>query len=505
MITLKARVLSFSIDGMTTFLSAIDADRIGVGSGDRVRVTFDGKSSTALVTVSPEGVSRGEVLLSKRLADSLAARDNSEVDVVYCPAPPSLQAIRSMVQGKPLTKEMCYAVVSDAVAGTLSDVEMAAFIVSQSHRELSMDEIEYLARAMADTGHKLSFDRTVYDKHSVGGVPGNKVSLLIVPIVAAAGLLIPKTSSRSITSPSGTADTMEVLAPVDLSPAEFKRVALRTGGAIIWGGNLGLAPADDIFINRVEHPLSIDPKSQLLASVMSKKLAVGANYLVVDLPLGLGTKLETEDMVRELALKFIELGRRLGIYVTCGFTYGSQPVGHAIGPALEAREALEALGGKGPTSLREKSTELAGLLLESSGMAGRGLGKELAAKILESGRALKKMREIIEAQGGNPKVDPEDIAVGEHRSTISSPVDGYVVEVSNSAISTIAKSAGAPLDKGAGVLLHAKVGYSVRKGDPLFEIFSEHSTKLGESLGLAQRLEPVTVEGMLLRKLPEVP
>jgi len=504
MASFKVKVLPFSIDGMTATMHAASSAEIGVDDGDRIRITLGDRSAIALTNTSPEGISPHTILLSGRLADHLGASDNSEVEVTYCPPPLSVQAVQAMVQKKPLTKDMYYAIVQDIVAGRLSDTEMSAFVVSQAYRDILMDEVEYLARAMADSGEKLTFERTVYDKHSVGGVPGNKVSLLIVPIVAAAGLLIPKTSSRSITSPSGTADTMEVLAPVDLEPTEFKHVATKVGGAIVWGGRLGLAPADDILIRRVEHPLSIDPISQLLASVMSKKLAVGANYLVIDIPVGSGTKLETEEEVGDIASKFIELGKRLGIYVTCGLTYGSQPVGHAIGPALEAREALSALGGKGPTSLTEKSTSLAGLLLEAAGLAGRGMGGALASKILESGKALQKMREIIEAQGGNPKVRPDDIEVGDHRSTIESPADGYVVRVNNNSISAIAKAAGAPIDKGAGVLLYAKVGYSVKKGDHLLEIYSEHSTKLTDALGLAQRLKPLTVEGMLLRTLPEV-
>jgi len=504
MTSFKVRVLSFSVEQMVATLRSDEAAKIGVDEGERVRLTYEEKSSLALATTPTDGIQPGTVLLSKKVADSLGATDGATVDVVYSPPPLSVQAVRSAVQGKPLTKDMSYAVVNDAVAGILSDAELSAFIVSQAYRTVSMDEVENLTRAMADSGEKLTFGRTVYDKHSIGGVPGNKVSLLIVPIIAAAGLLIPKTSSRSITSPSGTADTMEVLAPVDLGPAEFKQAALKAGGAIVWGGRLGLAPADDIFIRRIEHPLSLDPASQLLASVMSKKLAVGANYLVVDLPLGLGTKLETEDMVRDLAARFIELGRRLGIYVTCGMTYGSQPVGHAVGCALEAKEALETLAGKGPTSLIEKSTSLAGLLLEASGLAGRGLGKDMATKILQTGKALKKMREIVGAQGGNPNVKPGDIAIGTQTAVIESPADGYVVEVNNSAINSIAKAAGSPVDKGAGVLLHAKVGYSVKKGDPLLEIFSEYPTKLTDSLDLAQRLKPMTVEGMLLGRLPEV-
>jgi len=502
-LNLKTTIKKLSPTFISAGISYENARRLGVDNGSRIKVIKGEKFAVSIVFVFNSLVPNDEIIVDPALADELKIKEGETVSVSYESMSLSAIAIRNFLSGEKLSKEHYYEIVKDTVLGRLSDVELTSFIVAQMYRKMEIEDIENLTRAMADLGEKISFDRTVYEKHSIGGVPGNKVSLLIVPIVAAAGLLIPKTSSRSITSPSGTADTMEVLAPVELSPQEFKEVALKVGGAIVWGGKLGLSPADDLFISRVEHPLSIDPISQLLASVMSKKLAVGVNYLVVDLPVGKGTKLSNEEEARELASKFIELGRRLGIHTVCGVTYGDQPVGHAVGPALEAREALEALEGRGPTSLREKATALAGLLLEASGLATRGQGKDLAMSLLSSGKALQKMHEIIEAQGGDPNIKPEDIKLGEHRASITSPADGYVVEVSNYAIKEIARTAGAPTDKGAGVLLYAKRGYSTRKGDKLLEIFSEHAYKLTEAISLAQRLKPITVEGMLLHRIPE--
>lgn len=212
--------------------------------------------------------------------------------------------------------------------------------------------------------------------------------------------MIPKTSSRAITSPSGTEDTMSVLAPVDFSAAELKQAALKAGGTVVWGGSLHLAPADDVFI-RIEHELRIDPESQMTASIIAKKLAVGADFIVLDLPVGHESKLSSSDEGQRLSFKFIDIGAKLGVIVRCGNTYGGQPIGYAMGPALEAREPLEALEGKGPTSLIEKSTALPGLLLELGAKAAQGEGQELAREILSSGKALKRMREIINAQGGD--------------------------------------------------------------------------------------------------------
>jgi AMP phosphorylase len=379
---------------------------------------------------------------------------------------------------------------------------MAAFLMSEQFYGMDDDELLWLTRAMTESGTRIDFEKPVYDKHSIGGVPGNKVALIIVPIVAAAGLLIPKTSSRAITSPSGTADTMSVLAPVEFSAQELQKIALQTNGAIVWGGGLNLAPADDAFIT-VEYPLQIDPEPQMIASIMSKKLAVGTDFLVLDLPTGEEAKILTSEDARRLGNKFVDLGAKLGIRVHCGVTYGGQPVGHAVGPALEAREALQTLEGAGPTSLVEKSTALAGLLLEMGGKANKGGGQDMARDILQSGQALKKMREIVEAQGGNSNIHSEKILVGTHVRRIAAPANGYVTHISNAGINQIARAAGAPIEKGAGVILFNKRGHKVAKDETILEIYAERESKLEEAYSIVTKLKPVTIEGMLLEEIPE--
>jgi len=483
-------------------MSSQDARSAGLRAYDRVRVSLDGRGATAMLSIVEGMISPGEAVVSLELRNALGLSNGGEVSVALAGRPKSFEAIRKKMRGEALTPEEIRSIVMDVANYELGELEIAAFLLSQEFRGMSMDEVEALTKAMVEAGSTVDFGRPVYEKHSIGGVPGNKVSLLIVPIAASLGVFIPKTSSRAITSPAGTADTMEVLADVEFGVEEYREIALRAEGCIVWGGKLGLAPVDDIFI-RVEHPLAIDPPSQMLASIFSKKLAVGIRGLVMDIPTGRGAKVETLAEAERLASQFVELGRRFDVRVQCGITYGGQPVGHAVGPALEAREALEALMGGGPASLIEKSTSLAGLLLELSGVAPRGTGQEAAKEALRTGRALKKMREMIEAQGGDPKVKPEDIPVGEYRVQLKAPADGYVTGVDNASIATIARLAGAPSEKGAGVLLHAKQGYKVRRGDVLLEIFAERESKLTEAYEAATRLRPVTVEGMLLRRVPE--
>jgi AMP phosphorylase len=407
------------------------------------------------------------------------------------------------MHGAKLGREEIYAIVKDVVSRNLSEVEMAAFVMAENYNGMSDDELLWLTRAIAETGTQIDFQKPVYDKHSIGGVPGNKITLIVVPIVAAAGLLIPKTSSRAITSPSGTADTMSVLAPVEFSAHELRSIAMRIGGAIVWGGGLNIAPADDAFIT-VEYPLQLDPEPQMIASILAKKLAVGTDFLVLDLPTGEGTKIPNSEDARRLGNKFIELGGKLGIKVRCGVTYGGQPVGHAVGPALEAQEALKTLEGVGPTSLVEKSTALAGMLLEMAGKAVRGNGQDIAKEILQDGRALAKMKQIIEEQGGGSNIKSDQVQVGQHRQLIVAPIDGYVTHVSNAAINQIARATGAPVERGSGLVLFGKRGHKIRKGEPILELYAERQSKLEDAFSMVAKLQPFTIEGMLLEEITEL-
>ncbi len=488
------------------FLNFEDAQKLGIESNDQVVLKIRRMKVRSFIALTKKLVNKGSVGVGNYLRKRYSFEENL-LNIARAKSAKSFNYIRKKMQGGKLSYTELREVIQDAVNGNLTNLEMAAFILAEEYVGMTMEEIEHLTKVMVETGETIEFNRTVYDKHSIGGVPGNKISLLIVPTIAAAGLFIPKTSSKAITSPSGTADTMSVLAPVEFTPEEFKEVALKAGGAIVWGGRLGLAPADDIFIREVERPLRVDPESQMLASIFSKKLATGVNYLTLDLPVGEGAKIENRKNALELAHKFSQLGHRLGIKVVCGITYGGQPIGRCVGPALEAKEALEALinGGKNcSTSLLEKSMSLAGLLLEVSGKSRRGYGKDLAYEIFRKGRAYLKMKEIIEAQGGDPDIKPEDLPVGQHKAVLKSPIDGYIKKVDNEKINEIARKAGAPKERGAGLVIYGKQGHKVKKGEPILEIFAERTTKLNDAYELALTLKPIAIEGMLLDIFPEI-
>ena len=498
-----AKIINILSNERVILLNQNDAARLNVNSDSRLFLTYKENDVACIVNITDNLISPGYIGIYKNLAEELQIQNGASVSISYFSNTEDVELIKKKIRGEEWTKEDLYRIINDITTGKVTSLEIIAFTLTQLFVELTPNEIEYLARAIAESGKIMDYGEPVFNKHSIGGVPGNKVTLLIVPIVAAAGLLIPKTSSRAITSPSGTADTMEVLANVTFNEEELKNIAKKVRGAIVWGGGLNLAPADDIII-KVKKPLSIDPMHQMMASIMAKKYAEGTNFLVLDIPVGAGTKVRDINEGHTLGRKFVELGERLGIRTEIGITYGEQPVGHAIGPALEAQEALLGLKGKGPSSLVEKSTALAGILLELGGIASRGHGKALAKDILSSGKAIKKMREIIEEQGGNPTISPEDIPIGKYKLDVKAPIDGYVTKIINQNIKKIAVAAGAPSDKGAGIYLYKKVGYAVNKGENLYSIYAESSSKLDKAYSTAVKHNPIVIEGMLLSRLGNI-
>ncbi|MET1125038.1 MAG: AMP phosphorylase [Archaeoglobaceae archaeon] len=493
---LKAVKLPIRSGRFLVVVNELDAAELGVMEGDRLRVKHGRRQLVATAQLTKEIVAAGSIGLTDIVTSELRAEDGAEVEVFPTSKPRSVEFIRKKMRGYKLGEEEIRSIIFDITSNMLSEVEIVTFVISSMLRGMDLEEVEAMTRAMVESGERIQFERgIVVDKHSIGGVPGNKISLIIVPTVAAAGLMIPKTASRAITSASGTADTMEVLANVNLSVDEIKEITERVGGVIAWGGATNIAPADDKII-RVEYPLSIDPRPQLLASVMAKKSAVGAKFVAMDIPVGEGAKIEDISVARSLANDFIELGRRLGIELAAAITYGGQPVGRTIGPALEAREALRTMEERrGPSSLVEKALGIAALLFEMTGLAANGY--ELARRIFESGKTHEKFMEIVEAQGGE-RVKADEVAVGDKTFTLTSTSEGAVVAVSNKALVKIARAAGAPKDKGAGVYVHRKRGEVVRVGDPLITIYAEKEWKLDRAIEVARSESPIIVSGMVL-------
>jgi len=439
--------------------------------------------ATLIITDDHTLVGPHELGLAEPAFRRFAKPTGSKVTVTPAPSPPSVDFVRAKVQGHTLTADEIGAIVSDLVHYRYSDMETAAFLIG-SASFLTSGELLSLTNAMAQAGTKLAWDMPiVVDKHSIGGIPGNRTSMIIVPIVAAHGLTIPKTSSRAITSPAGTADTMEVLARVDLGIDEMKQVVSACHGCLVWGGHVNLSPADDILIS-VERALSLDTREQMVASIMSKKLAAGSTHLVIDIPVGPAAKVRTATEAMRLRKLFEFVGDHFGIAVEVITTDGRQPIGWGIGPVLEAQDVMAVLANDptGPSDLREKSLRLAAHVLENDPDLRGGTGYARARELLESGAALKQMQKIIDAQG--PSSCRTDL--GTLKTDIAAPGNGTVTGIDCLRLNRLARMAGAPIDKGAGIRILKKIGDRVEKDEPIYRIYAFEPSEFELAVGAAK-------------------
>ncbi|MGE0744388.1 MAG: thymidine phosphorylase family protein [Rhodospirillales bacterium] len=435
----------------------------------KIEVIHDGGRllATLVIVDDPALLRADELGLASPAFRRLNIAEGAAVTIAPATPPHSLDAVRAKIHGHALRADEMDAIIGDIAARRYSDMEVAAFLIS-SASFLTTEEVLSLTRAMAKVGTRLDWDMDlVVDKHCIGGIPGNRTSMIVVPIVAAHGLPIPKTSSRAITSPAGTADTMEVLARVDLTIDEMKAVVRAENGCLVWGGHVNLSPADDILIG-VERPLAIDTREQMVASILSKKMAAGSTHLVVDIPVGPTAKVRGHTDALRLRKLFEHVGDKVGIAIEVMITEAAEPVGRGIGPLLEARDVMAVLRNEpsAPADLRDKSLLLASRIIEFDPALRGGAGLARARALLESGAALAAMERIVAAQGANRTV----YELGQLTRDVPSPSDGVVGAIDCYRLARIARLAGAPLDKGAGIDLFKKVGDPVEAGEPLYRI-----------------------------------
>lgn len=463
----------------------------GFAVRSRIRLSYGDRSIIAtLNVVGPELLDEHQVSLSESAWAALGAEPGEVVELSH-PAPLRSESfLRKKVYGGRLSRDETRAIVQEITEGLYDDIRLAAFVTAGAGKGLDLQETIDLTASMVEVGQQLDWPASVIaDKHCVGGLPGNRTTMIVVPIVAAAGLVIPKTSSRAITSPAGTADAMETLTPVDLDLAAIRRVVEREGGCIAWGGSVRLSPADDILIG-VERPLDFDSEGQLVASILSKKIAAGSTHVVLDLPVGPTAKLRTPEAARALGDRLTQVARAFGLTTAIHISDGRQPVGRGIGPALEARDVLLVLtrAANAPLDLRERALALAAHLLELAGGAIEGTGRAKAEALLDSGAAWSKFQAICEAQGGlkTPGQAP-------FRADVTAVQAGTVTSIHNRRLAKVAKLAGAPRAPLAGVEFLASLGTRVATGQTLFAIHAETQSELDYAMNFVASSEGIVI------------
>ena len=437
----------------------------------KVQLSYDHHTAVgSLDIVRADWLGVGEVGVCEYMFERLGVAEGTKVTLGYPGILNSTNSIRRKLSGARLSRSDFNEIVGDIVADRLSKVELTAFVCACAQNNLDRDEVVDLTLAMTGVGQTLDWGGgMVVDKHCIGGIPGNRTTPIVVPILAAHGLKVPKTSSRAITSPAGTADTMEVFCNVELSIERMKRVVEKEGACLAWGGAIDLSPADDVIIS-VERPLNIDSQGQMIASILSKKKSAGSTHLLLDIPVGPTAKVRHMELAASLRREFEYVAKQIGLHIEVVISNGEQPIGHGVGPVLEARDVMSVLENKdrAPSDLREHALQLAGRALEFSADVKGGDGYGLAREILRSGRALQKFEAIIEAQGRRD----QPIELGAYAFEVKIGGSGRITRMDNFAIARLAKLAGAPLCKGAGVEVLHKLGEEVKEGQPVLRVYS---------------------------------
>jgi len=497
---LKIKILKWSAGIPVVMLNDKTAKKIGIFTKDRIFMkTISKKSKTisSIVDIT-EGsglVGENEIAVSSEMKDALELKVGQKVEVTPAPISKSLVYIKKKLDKKELSRIEIKTIIDGIVSNSLSEAEIALFVSAMYRNGTSMNETISLVKAIAESGEKIVWKKgIIVDKHSIGGIPGNRTTPIVVSICAAAGLLIPKTSSRAITTAAGTSDVVETIADVEFSIPEIKKIVNKTNGCMVWGGSLGIVPADSKII-KIEKVLEIDPEAQLLASIMAKKLSMGAKYILIDIPYGKTAKVTREHGLK-LKKKFEYLGKYFKKKIKVVLTNGEQPIGNGIGPALELIDVVKILSRKKsedyikyPYDLEKKSVFLAGELLEMTGKAKKGKGKDLATEIIDSGKAFEKFKEIIKAQRGNIN----RLRYGKFKKTILFQRSGTISEIHNKQINSLTRATGSPLNKFSGIYLHHHVGEKVKKGEPLLTLYSDMKSKLKEAVSYYKENKPISV------------
>ncbi|GMV28994.1 MAG: putative thymidine phosphorylase DeoA [Rhodanobacteraceae bacterium] len=496
--TTRLRVRRIGIDTYQESVVYVRSDSdvcrsVGFEAQSRVLVRNGRHAIVATLNViTADWLEPGQAGLSEAAWRRLDTRGNDTVSIAHSPPPESASDLRAKVYGHRLDQAQYERLLREAISGRLSDIELAAFVTACAGPTFDLDENVALTEAMVAVGERLHWPRTpVVDKHCVGGLPGNRTSPIVVAIVAAAGCLIPKSSSRAITSPAGTADTMATLTHVDLDLRAMCRVVERENGCLVWGGTVGLSPADDVLI-RVERPLDFDSDAQLTASVLSKKKAAGSTHVLIDIPVGPTAKIRTPAAAAALASRLQVVAAAIGITVRVTITDGRQPVGRGIGPALEARDVLAVLRNApdAPPDLRTRAVDLAAKVLDFDPKSPGGDSLHTAQTLLDTGAAWAKFQAICAAQGAL-----REPPAASQRHDVTADRSGVVADIDNRRLAKLAKLAGAPRDPAAGVELLAPLGTPVVAGQPLLRLHADSRGEIAYARAfLAQHPETLRIE-----------
>jgi len=502
---LKVKQLKLSVGKPVAILHTNTAERLQVQEDNRIKLRKYYKEGskrkwiTAVVDVAFSILKENEIALTQDVIKALGIKQGSYVELMTEVHPTSINYVIKKMNGGKLNYTEIYSIISDISKGRLTKAEIAYFTSGCYYSGLDFNEMVNLTKAMVKTGailkHKNKF---VLDLHCAGGVAGNRTSPIVVSLVGSAieylklDAVLPKTASRAITSAAGTSDVMETVSRVEFTVPEIYRILKKTKACLVWNSALKLSPADDRIV-KVETLVSLDAEAQIISSILSKKIADGATHVLMDIPYGYGAKFDVTGAIA-IKKKFLKMASKFGLKMKVILTEGNKPIGRGIGPVLEMLDVLSVLKHQKnrPRDLEKKSIMLSAELLSLTKNISKSKAISICKLLLYSGRAYKKFKQIVIAQGG--KFNFEDLLKkAKFKLKIKTKKTGKVKAINNKKIALVAKIAGCPGDKGSGVYLCKHIGDKVLVGDTLFTIYSESKEKLKYAEKIAKQAFPFII------------
>ncbi len=465
---------------LTVLMHAADAKELGVVHDQIIAFAYRDVHLYVHVEITDSYINAGELGLYEEIWDKYRIPNDEVVFTSVIDKPESIEYIKKKLLGETLNEDELAVIMKDIGTRKIREVEMAYFMATFFNPGFNQDEVLAMTKGMAASGEIMDWgDQLVVDKHSIGGVSAKGVTPILVPIIASHDLLIPNTSTRAITTPAGTSDILEVAMDVGFESDEVKAIVNRIGACMIWGGSLNLAPADDELI-KVEKGLHIQSYEKILVSIVAKKIAMGIDKILIDIPYGPGTKVPTPEKMEMLSEKFINLFGEVGIECVIYPRMISAPDGLGIGPNLEMRDILRILNREEsrPRMLEKTATEMAGKLLEIAGKAEVGKGYDLAMATLEDGRAHQKFWEIAMAQGADKELKGDMIQMGEYSYEVKMEGSGVIKLIEDDEVTKITRALGNPHIKEAGVYFEKTVGDSIENGELFFTLYATSKDRL---------------------------
>lgn len=491
---LKAKTFEWLAGRPVAILNDKTAKKLNIHIDERILIRSEKKSINTIIDIFPKLIKKDEIGLSTELAKILGIKSGQKIEVSTSEISEAGELIKKKIEGYELTKKEIGIIISELVHNNLTEAEIAYFAAAEKIEGMSPKEIADLTSAMVKHGEVLKFNKKIVaDKHSIGGIAGNRTTPIVVAICAAAGLTLPKTSSRAITSAAGTADVIETISKVEFSGKELKRIVQKAGASLAWGGALNLAPSDDKII-KIERILNLDIEPQLLASILSKKIAAGSTHVLIDIPYGKSAKVKSLSAAKKLGNRFIQASKHFKIKIKVVYTDGSQPIGNGIGPNLEMLDVLAVLQNRpdAPKDLRKKSLYLSQELMKLCKIKN---AKKKAKEILESGKAYEKFKEIINTQNGKKDFDKRTskLTLGKYKKAIKSKQSGKIKEIDNKKINTLCRILGSPETNTAGARLHAQIG-KIQKNENLITLYSESKKRLKDGATYYKEFKPIIIK-----------